>query len=53
MRGDFSENPQGTTRYMTEALLEDYLVGAMPVCREALRRILAGEEPMDPRDLTW
>ena len=53
MRGDFSENPQGTTRYMTEALLEDYLVGAMPVCREALRRILSGGEPMDPRDLTW
>ena len=53
MRGDFSEDSRGTTRYMTEALLEEYLVDAMPVCREALRRILAGEEPLDARTLTW
>ncbi len=53
MRGDFTEHPQGTTHYLTETLLEEFLAGAMPVCREALRRILAGEEPMDPRDLTW
>ena len=53
MRGDFSEDSRGTTRYMTEALLEEYLVDAMPVCREALRRILAGEEPLDVRTLTW
>lgn len=53
MREDFTEHPQGTTRYMTEALLEEYLSGAMGICREALRRILAGEEPMDPRILTW
>ena len=53
MRGDFSENPQGTTHYLTEALLEQFLAEAMPLCREALRRILAGEEPLDPRELTW
>lgn len=53
MRGDFSENPQGTTHYLTEALLEQFLVEAMPLCREALRRILSGGEPMDPRSLTW
>ena len=52
-RGDFTENPQGTTRYMTEALLEEYLAGAADVCREALRRILAGDEPMDPKTLNW
>ena len=53
MRGDFTEEPQGTTRYMTETLLEDYLAGAREVCREALRRILAGEKPLDPLELTW
>ena len=53
MRGDFSEDPKGTTHYMTEALLEEYLNDATPVCREALRRILAGEEPLDARTLTW
>lgn len=53
MREDFTEHPQGTTRYMTEALLEDYLAGAMDVCREALSRILTGKPPMDPRSLTW
>ena len=53
MRGDFSEDPQGTTQYVTEALLEEYLAGAREICRDALRRILSGGEPMDPRDLTW
>ena len=53
MRGDFTEEPQGTTRYLTETLLEEFLAGAMEVCREALRRILAGEKPLDPLDLTW
>ena len=53
MRGDFTEDPQGTTHYMTEALLEEYLSGAMDVCRDALRRILSGEELLDARSLTW
>ena len=53
MRGDFTEEPQGTTRYLTETLLEEFLAGAMEVCREALRRILAGEKPLDPLELTW
>ena len=53
MRGDFSEKPQGTTRSLTETLLEEFLAGAMEVCREALRRILAREKPLDPLDLTW
>ena len=38
---------------MTEALLEEYLSDAMDVCRDALRRILAGGEPLDPLSLTW
>lgn len=53
MRGDFTERPEGKTVYMTEALLEDYLSDAMDVCRDALRRILAGAEPLDPLSLTW
>ena len=53
MHGDFTERPEGQTRYMTEEKLERYLAGAMGVCREALRRILAGEEPLDPLSLTW
>ena len=53
MRGDFTEDLRGTTHYMTEALLEEYLTGAMDVCRDALRRILSGGEPLDPRSLTW
>ena len=53
MRSDFSEKPQGTTHYMTEALLEEYLAGAMETCREALRRILSGGEALDPRSLNW
>ncbi len=53
MRGDFTENPQGTTHYLTETLLEEFLTDARDTCREALRRILSGGEPMDPRSLTW
>ena len=53
MRGDFSERPQGETRFLTEALLERYLADSMDVCRDALRRILSGAEPLDPRALSW
>ena len=53
MRGDFTETAQGQTRYLTEELLEQYLAQTRPVCREALRRILAGEEPTDPKSLCW
>ena len=53
LREDFAEEPKGTTRYLTEALLERFLSEAAGVCRGALRRILAGDEPMDPHDLMW
>ena len=53
MRGDFTEHPEGTTVYMTEALLEEYLSDTRGVCRDALRRILTGGEPLDPMSLTW
>ena len=53
MREDFHETAQGKTRYLTEELLEQFLAEARPVCREALRRILTGEEPMDPKSLCW
>ncbi len=53
MRGDFTETPQGTTHYLTEALLGQFLAEAMPLCREALGRILSGGEPLDPRSLMW
>ena len=53
MKDDFTENPQGRTRYLTEELLEQFLSEATDVCREALRRILAGEEPTDPLSLIW
>ena len=53
MRGDFTEHPEGKTVYMTEALLEEYLSDTRHVCRDALRRILTGGEPLDPMRLTW
>ena len=53
MRGDFTEHPAGKTVYMTEALLEEYLSDTRGVCRDALRRILTGSEPLDPMSLTW
>lgn len=53
MKDDFTENPQGRTQYLTEELLENFLAEARAVCREALRRILSGEEPTDPKSLCW
>lgn len=53
MRGDFTEHPEGKTVYMTEALLEEYLSDTRGVCRDALRRILTGGEPLDSMRLTW
>ena len=53
MRGDFTEHPEGKTVFMTEELLEEYLSDATDVCRDALRRILTGGEPLDPMDLAW
>ena len=52
-REDFTEHPEGKTHFLTEELLERFFAEALPVCREALRRILAGEEPLDPCDLNW
>ena len=53
MRGDFTETVSGRTQYLTEELLERFLDEARAVCRKALRRVLAGEEPTDPRSLCW
>ena len=53
MREDFTEEPQGRTRYLTEELLEQFLAETRPVCREALRRVLAGERATEPRSLCW
>ena len=53
MREDFHENAQGKTHYLTEELLERFLAEAREICREALRRILAGEKPLDPKNLCW
>lgn len=53
MKDDFTEDPEGRTHYLTEELLERFLAEARGVCREALRRVLEGEEPLDPKSLTW
>ena len=53
MKDDFTEKTQGRTQYLTEELLERFLAEARPVCREALRRVLDGEEPTDPKSLCW
>ena len=53
MKDDFTEDPRGKTHYLTEELLERFLAEAREVCREALRRILAGETPTDPKSLCW
>lgn len=50
---DLEERTLGQTRYLTEALLEEFLKEAVPVCRNALQRIRQGSEPLDPMTLTW
>lgn len=52
LRGDFRERTEGETRFVTEAMLEEYLADALPICADALGRVLDGR-PLDPMELVW
>lgn len=53
MRGDFTEDPAGEMRIISEAFVERYVAEYLDVCRGALRRLLTGAAPLDPKSLSW
>ena len=50
---DFLERTEGETHFVTVDMLEEYLESSIPVCVDALERIISGAEPADPVALSW
>lgn len=50
---DFSETVTGDPVFLTSALVEEYLLEAEPVCREALERMQTQHRPLPSKSLVW
>lgn len=50
---DFQDRTEGNTVYMTEALLDEFVSYALPVCRDVLHRLRAGNPLPNPLDYSW
>ena len=53
MRGDFDDPARGETVFVTERTIDSFVEDYLDICRDALRRILTGAEPLDPKTLCW
>ena len=53
LAADLAEMTDGEPRWFTTGLADAFIAYALPVCTDALGRILAGEEPLDPHSLHW
>ena len=51
--GDFTEDPRGEMQLISEAFVERYVAEYLEVCRGAMRRLLAHEQPLDPKSMSW
>ena len=50
---DFSERPEGRTRFLTEAMLDDFIARYTDPCARELRRVLDGESCLQAADFAW
>jgi len=53
MRRDFDDPARGETVFVTEETVDGFIEGYEGICRDALRRVLTGDEPLDPKSLCW
>lgn len=53
MRGDFNEQPTGSTRFLTEALLDEFLEKYLADGIKELRCVSAGGSYLDPASFAW
>ena len=50
---DFTISETGELRYLTMALLDEYIAGCLPLCVEELRALKRGERYLCARDMAW
>lgn len=50
---DFTVSETGELRYLTMALLDEYIAGCLPLCVEELRALKRGERYLCARDMAW
>ena len=53
LAADFADEAAGDTRFLSAELIDEFIKKALPVCEDALHRILNGAEPLSPHELTW
>lgn len=53
MAGDFSESTQGTTVFLTEAMLDEFIEIYLPLAVEEVKRVKAGETLIKSSDYAW
>lgn len=50
---DFTEDARGEMQIISEAFVERYVRDYLALCRDALRRLREGREPLDPQSMVW
>ena len=50
---DFTVSETGELRYITMALLDEYIAGCLPLCIQELRALKRGERYLCARDMAW
>lgn len=53
LAADFLDRTAGEPRWFTPRLADEFLAFALPICTDALERLLSGAEPLDPHSLHW
>jgi hypothetical protein len=53
MAGDFTETTQGTTVFLTEAMLDVFVESYLPQAVEEVKRVKAGEPLLQSLDYAW
>lgn len=53
MAGDFTESTQGTTVFLTEAMLDEFVQTYVPLALEEMRRLKAGTSGIKASDFAW
>lgn len=53
MAGDFTESTQGTTVFLTESMLDEFVETYLPLAVEEVKRVKAGVTLIKSRDYAW
>lgn len=53
MSGDFMDQTTGTTRFLTEELLDEFIEGYVSLGLKELQSVRNGNSVLQPLDLAW